>query len=152
MIHLANLAGMDKLSHGERATFVVANADVFFDNADQPLSGQRQWMKVDDPWQYLAACIEFANALRYHDGPEAYPCSLPIQQDGTCNGLQHYSALGGDPLGAYSVNVLPSDRPQDVYSDVSAIVEKRISKERLDGHPLALMLEGKIQRDRKSVV
>lgn len=55
-------------------------------------------------------------------------CCLPVHQDGSCNGLQHYSALGGDPLGAKSVNVLPSDRPQDVYSDVCAMVEERVAK------------------------
>lgn len=55
-------------------------------------------MEKDDPWQFLAACIEFTNALRSGD-PENYISHLPIHQDGTCNGLQHYSALGRDTLG-----------------------------------------------------
>ena len=55
-------------------------------------------MEKEDPWQFLAACIEFANALR-SGNPEDYVSHLPIHQDGTCNGLQHYSALGRDTLG-----------------------------------------------------
>lgn len=89
--------------------------------------------------------VNHLKALNLED-PEEYMCSLPIHQDGSCNGLQHYSALGGDPLGAKSVNVLPSDRPQDVYSDVCAIVEGRVAKDRAEGVPIAKILEGKIQR------
>ncbi|RWS22022.1 DNA-directed RNA polymerase-like protein, partial [Leptotrombidium deliense] len=40
------------------------------------------------------------------------------------NGLQHYAALGRDEIGAVSVNLAPSERPNDVYSDVAAEVEK----------------------------
>ena len=39
------------------------------------------------------------------------PSSLEFQ-DGSCNGLQHYAALGRDVLGGRSVNVLPSEKPQ----------------------------------------
>jgi DNA-directed RNA polymerase, mitochondrial len=46
-------------------------------------------------------------------------------QDGSCNGLQHYAALGRDVLGGRSVNVLPSPKPQDVYSEIAAIVEQK---------------------------
>lgn len=46
----------------------------------------------------------------------------PSAQDGSCNGLQHYAALGRDSVGAASVNLLPSDVPQDVYSGVAAQV------------------------------
>lgn len=46
----------------------------------------------------------------------------PVGQDGSCNGLQHYAALGRDSIGAASVNLLPSDFPQDVYSGVAAQV------------------------------
>ena len=48
-----------------------------------------------------------------------------MHQDGSCNGLQHYAALGRDLNGAKSVNLFPSDRPQDVYSSVLEIVEEQ---------------------------
>lgn len=40
-------------------------------------------------------------------------------QDGSCNGLQHYAALGRDVIGATSVNLMPCEVPQDVYSGVA---------------------------------
>lgn len=44
---------------------------------------------------------------------------LPLLQDGSCNGLQHYAALGRDVIGATSVNLMPCEMPQDVYSGVA---------------------------------
>ena len=49
-----------------------------------------------------------------------------MHQDGSCNGLQHYAALGGDGAGAAAVNLAPRARPQDVYSEVAALVSVRI--------------------------
>lgn len=54
--------------------------------------------------------------------PENYVCHLPIHQDGSCNGLQHYAALGRDRAGAEGVNLCPSDVPQDVYNCVVNLV------------------------------
>lgn len=51
-----------------------------------------------------------------------YMCGFPVHQDGSCNGLQHYAALGGDASGAAAVNLAPSPRPQDVYTAVAAKV------------------------------
>jgi DNA-directed RNA polymerase len=47
-----------------------------------------------------------------------YVCNLPVHQDGSCNGLQHYAALGRDALGGAAVNLTPSELPQDVYTFV----------------------------------
>ena len=49
------------------------------------------------------------------DGPLV--SSLPIHQDGSCNGLQHYASLGRDKLGATYVNVVPGSAPQDIYGE-----------------------------------
>ena len=50
-------------------------------------------------WQFLACCKELKAALESGD-PAAFMSDLPVHQDGTCNGLQHYAALGGDTNGA----------------------------------------------------
>lgn len=47
-----------------------------------------------------------------------HPC-VSLLQDGSCNGLQHYAALGRDVIGATSVNLMPCEVPQDVYSGVA---------------------------------
>lgn len=46
-------------------------------------------------------------------------CVCCVLQDGSCNGLQHYAALGRDLEGGASVNLVPSDQPQDVYKGVA---------------------------------
>lgn len=85
-------------------------------------------MESEKPWQTLATCFEIRDALNHEGGPESYSSSFPVHQDGSCNGLQHYAALGRDTSGAESVNLSPSDVPQDVYSCVAAIVSKMAQK------------------------
>ncbi|KAI8578852.1 hypothetical protein K450DRAFT_244823 [Umbelopsis ramanniana AG] len=144
-IHLANLHGYDKHSFTERENYVMENLDHIFDSADNPLNGQRWWLQSEDPWQCLAACYEVSAAVRSGD-PENFKSRLPIHQDGTCNGLQHYAALGGDLAGAQAVNLAPSDRPADVYTGVAEMVNKLVDLEAAEGHPDAVILQGKISR------
>ena len=59
--------------------------------------------------------MEVRNALAWHEAwgtTATYPSRLPVQIDGSCNGLQHYAALGRDARGGGAVNLLPSERPQ----------------------------------------
>jgi DNA-directed RNA polymerase len=48
---------------------------------------------------------------------------LHIHQDGSCNGLQHYAALGRDAEGAAQVNLDKRDLPGDVYTYVMNMVK-----------------------------
>lgn len=107
--------------------------------------GKRWWLKAEDPWQCLATCFEVAAALRA-PVPIEYECSLPIHQDGTCNGLQHYAALGGDLKGAHQVNLDIGDRPADVYSGVATMANEVIDREVLKGNEIAKLLQGKVTR------
>jgi DNA-directed RNA polymerase len=45
--------------------------------------------------------------------------SLPVAQDGSCNGLQHYAAMLRDEVTGKAVNLTAGDRPEDVYQAVS---------------------------------
>lgn len=107
--------------------------------------GNTWWYSAEEPWQFLAICIELVSALDSPD-PATYRGNVPVQQDGSCNGLQHYAALGGDVQGAKQVNLSPSDSPQDVYAAVARLVEARISKEAESGNQLAIALSGRITR------
>lgn len=91
--------------------------------------GKCWWQNSDDPWQTLAACVEVRDAIA-SGNPETFVSHLPIHQDGSCNGLQHYAALGKDLEGAIEVNLVPKDTPQDLYLSVANRVEqKRIMDE-----------------------
>lgn len=144
-IHLANVCGFDKASFSEREAYAVQHEQDILDSADKPLAGIRWWLKAEDPWQCLATCFEIANALRSPD-PHAYECSLPVHQDGTCNGMQHYAALGGDPAGALAVNLDGGDRPSDVYTNIADLVNEIIDRDAKRGLPLALKLQGRVGR------
>ncbi|KAL8671733.1 MAG: hypothetical protein Q9168_003778 [Polycauliona sp. 1 TL-2023] len=144
-IHLANVYGYDKASFEERVVFAEDHRDDIFDAATNPLKGKRWWLQAEDPWQCLAACKELRNALTSPD-TQAYVSKLAVHQDGTCNGLQHYAALGGDSIGAKQVNLEPSDRPSDIYTGVAEIVKGDIAEEAKQGHDLARLLDGKITR------
>ena len=71
---------------------------------------------------------------------------LPVHQDGTCNGLQHYAALGGDAQGARQVNLSVTDKPSDVYTYVADMVQKSMQEDIANGDRYAAMLDGKIAR------
>lgn len=119
--------------------------DAVLESARNPHNGKAWWRDADEPWQCLAACIELEQALASPD-PTKFISHFPIQQDGSCNGLQHYAALGRDVQGAQKVNLSPSSSPQDIYAAVANLVNKKIEKDCEAGLPLALMLKGKINR------
>ena len=62
-------------------------------------------MTTDNPFETLAACFEIADAIKSGD-PENFVSNLPVYQDGTCNGYQHWSAIGRDIVGAEASNVI----------------------------------------------
>lgn len=145
-IHLINLTGLKKRdSLRMRLAFADEVMGEILDSADNPLTGQKWWMGADEPWQTLACCMEVAQAIRSPD-PAAYISHLPVHQDGSCNGLQHYAALGRDSAGAASVNLTPSDLPQDVYREVATQVEEFRQQDAKEGLRVAQVLEGFVSR------
>lgn len=144
-IHLANQCGFDKASFEEREAFADKNMERVFEANDHPMDGTRWWLAVDKPWQCLATCFELTAAMRCED-PEKFMSSMPVHQDGTCNGLQHYAALGGDTVGAKQVNLEPSERPQDVYRGVADIVTVEVDRDASEGNAQARLLQGYISR------
>ncbi|XP_055563148.1 DNA-directed RNA polymerase, mitochondrial isoform X1 [Falco cherrug] len=145
-IHLINLTGLKKKnSLHERLEYANEIMEEILDSADHPLTGRKWWMNADEPWQALACCMEIAKASRSPD-PAAYVSHFPVHQDGSCNGLQHYAALGRDLIGAISVNLMPCSVPQDVYSAVAQQVEELRKKDAEHGVKIAQVLQGFITR------
>ncbi|NXB56878.1 RPOM protein, partial [Struthidea cinerea] len=145
-IHLINLTGLKKKNAlRERLEYANEIMEDILDSADHPLTGRKWWMNTDEPWQTLACCMEIAKASRSPD-PAAYISHFPVHQDGSCNGLQHYAALGRDLSGAASVNLVPCGLPQDVYSAVAQQVEEFRKKDAERGVKIAQVLQGFISR------
>ncbi|XP_035269170.1 DNA-directed RNA polymerase, mitochondrial [Anguilla anguilla] len=145
-VHLVNLTGLKKHSSlAGRLEYAESIMEDILDSADRPLTGRKWWMEVDEPWQALACCMEIAKASRSPDHTQ-YVSYFPVHQDGSCNGLQHYAALGRDVIGATSVNLMPCDVPQDVYSGVAQQVEEFRARDAQRGLKIAQVLRGHIKR------
>ncbi|KAJ0260366.1 DNA-directed RNA polymerase 3 [Hirschfeldia incana] len=155
-IHLANLyaGGVEKLSHDGRLAFVENHLDDIIDSAENAIHGKRWWLKAEDPFQCLAACVVLAQALK-SPSPYSVISHLPIHQDGSCNGLQHYAALGRDSFEAAAVNLVAGEKPADVYSEISLRVHeimKKDSSKDPESNPTAALAKILInQVDRKLV-
>lgn len=145
-IHCINLTGFKKREPiSERLRYANEILETILDSAERPMDGEMWWADSDEPWQTLAACMEIAKALKAPN-PEDYVCKFPIHQDGSCNGLQHYAALGRDQSGAENVNLHPSSVPQDVYSSVAAMVDAIRTRDAGNGVQVAQVLEGFVKR------
>lgn len=144
-VRLANTYGMDKLPLAQRVEWVKDHHDLILDSANNPLDGRRFWADTDEePWSFLATCREWAAA---HEGrPEDYVSHLPVQLDGSCNGLQHLAALGRDPIGARATNVAANTERQDIYTEVLRVVERLVTDDALTGNPFAHAWVGRLSR------
>lgn len=121
-IHGAGLWGVDKVDMEARVQWVKDNEAAILASASDPYEN-RFWADAEKPWQALAFCFEW---LGWKTEGYAFESSLPVQMDGTCNGLQNFSAILRDEIGGAAVNLVPSDKPQDIYTRVSDVVAKKV--------------------------
>ena len=128
-IHGANTFGMDKGTFDERLEWIEEHRELILDSARNPLNGSSFWNNADKPFMFLAFCFEW---LGYIEQGESFMSHLPINMDGSCSGLQHYSALLLDETGGKHVNLVPMDRPADIYRKV-AEESQRMASEQWDG-------------------
>lgn len=142
-VHIANCFGVDKVSFADRVKWVDDRSDLLADSGMMPLDGERFWLKADEPFQALAACTEYVGYLI--EGTE-YKSRIPCGQDGSCNGLQHYSALLRDYVGGAATNLVPADKPADIYRQVADRTAEKIRQKAEAGDPTAVKLDGHISR------
>lgn len=143
-IHLANKMGFDKLKIAERISIVEKLMPDIKDMARDPIK-YRKWLDFEDSWQSLATIFDLVEAMNSKN-PEEYISRLHIHQDGSCNGLQHYAALGRDIEGAEQVNLVDREKPGDLYTAVSEKVQQIVDEDAKAGKKLAEKLQGQIKR------
>ncbi len=140
-VHIANLFGVDKVPFDERVQWVLDNEEKILESAIDPVHGECFWHEADKPFCALAACFEWAGFKVHGD---AYVSHLPIAMDGSCSGLQHFSAMLRDEVGGAAVNLVPGERPADVYVAVSKLAQAMSDA---SGTEWASVWEGKFCRD-----
>lgn len=124
-IHGSNCYGYDKVSLADRVRWVEENEKAILAVAADPFNN-KWWADADKPWQFLAFCYEWADFVREGYG---FVSTLPIQMDGSCNGLQNFSAALRDPIGGEAVNLVPGELPQDIYQRVADVVIERVKQD-----------------------
>lgn len=122
-VHLANCFGVDKVPFDERVKWVDDNKDNILDSANNPLDGNRFWCEADSPYSFLASAFEFQGLCTKGN---SFISHIPIALDGSCNGLQNFSAMLLDEIGGKAVNLIPQDKPNDIYQRVAEVLIKKV--------------------------
>ena len=126
-VHIANSFGQDKLPYEERVTWVDDNSQVLLQIAEDPYGTVKEWGELEKPWSALACAFEWQSFV-WHESDKPWVTSLPIFVDGSCSGVQHLSALARDEDIGSLVNLVPTDKPGDLYQRVATDVWKALEK------------------------
>lgn len=126
LIHGTSKYGYDKTDIQSRIDWVKEHHDVIMACAADPVGNRHLWKAADKPYQFLAWCFEYSDWMLL--GPR-FLSYLPVSMDGSCNGLQNYSALGRDPIGGAATNLLPGPKPSDIYQMVADVTLKLIAND-----------------------
>lgn len=128
-VSIANAYGYDKVRFDERAAWTDENFPAMERALDSPEDYPEVW-GTDAPWCMFSAAWELREAYR-SGNPEAYCTGIPVHMDATCSGLQHFSALLRDDVGAQYVNLVDLGLPQkqDIYTKVANTAEEYIRKD-----------------------
>lgn len=155
---VASNFGEDKLSPADR--FLFATEPEFFKKCeamvDDPFEN-REWLKADKPFQFLAAAHEWVWANRM-EKPYEFMSRQPGNLDGSCNGAQHLSIMARDMVGATATNCRSDAKIEgqrfDLYMEVADRVWGIVQKDAAKGNPVALEWVSKLQEpsDRRKVV
>jgi len=113
---VATTAGKDKETMEDRINWTSHNHSLITRVATDPIGNLSDWEKIDEPWQFLAACHEYYHTCILCDRNYT---NLPVAVDATCSGLQILAGLARDASTAKLVNVLPSEKPQDAYKVIA---------------------------------
>lgn len=120
-VQIANLFGEDKISFDDRVAWFDEHEADLRAIAEDPITN-RWWSDDGDDkkkWQLLASILDYFR----EDGMN----QVAVQMDGSCNGIQHWSAIGRDEIGAKATNLMPCESPNDLYSEVAQESTKILS-------------------------
>lgn len=129
-INGANRYGKDKVTFEERVKWVDDNDKFLLGFADDPV-GNNEWTEADQPLQFLAWAKEYAAWRRDPN----FVSRIPVGLDGSCNGLQHFSAMLRDGVGGKATNLLAATKPNDIYAQVAQVTQAKLSALNLDSLP-----------------
>lgn len=148
-VHGANCFGVDKVGFDERVQWVLDNESDIIASALDPLADGAFWQTTDEaPWRFLAFCLEWMSytLMRDEGTDELFRSHIPVAFDGSCNGLQNYSMMLRDEVGGAATNLVPSEKPSDIYTQVANALETIAVRDAAAGVPGAAPWVGKVTR------
>ena len=120
-IHLANQAGLDKETYSTRIEWVERHLNVIKAVAEMT---ENDWKFnegvalikefAEDEFQFASACREYYELFIINSKNETH---LPCAIDATCSGQQLIAGFLRSGELAERVNVLPTNKPGDIYRD-----------------------------------
>lgn len=113
----ANRYGYDKVDLQGRIDWVQEHREDILAAARDPVANG-WWLKGSKPLQFLAWCFEYAEWQVLGD---SFLSHLSAGMDGSCNGLQNFSAMLRDEVGGKATNLVPMPKPQDIYGRVGEV-------------------------------
>lgn len=118
----ANTYGKDKIRLEQKHEWVLSISSKILEAANDPISSSF-WKEADEPWSFLAFCFEWRD---YTNSPSTFLSKLPIALDGSCNGLQHLSAMMRDEVGGKEVNLTNNFDKEDIYLAVKRVADIKL--------------------------
>ena len=162
-IHLAGCADfkiggqrLSKLTLQQRVDWATDNEEQLLAVARDFRTTYSYWKEADKPFSFVAACMELLRAVEHYEkhGNWNYLCGLPVSVDGACSGYQHYSAAMRASKEAALVNLVASDKPQDIYqfiADQVTVVVRKDADAVTDNHCTSDDQEGMSDCDKKAI-
>lgn len=111
----ANRWGYDKASLPDRVKWVAEHHDQIMAFAADPVNSD-EWKTADKPLQFLSWCMEYEQWQVFGD---RFLSRVAVGMDGSCNGLQNFSAMLRDAAGGVATNLIPAPLPNDIYQMVA---------------------------------
>ena len=105
----------------ERSDWAIENRELIRAVASDPIGTFDRWREADDPFSFVAVCMELCAAEKDRN----YITRFPVLVDGSCNGIQHLALMTRDEEAGRLVN-LTDDTIQDLYSTVEDKVRERL--------------------------
>lgn len=134
---------LSKVNFDTRYKWILEHTPQIIEAADNPLPeyDTAWWWEVsqdEHPWNFLAFCFEWKYAhewIEEHGTLVGFKPKVSLPFDGSCSGLQHYSAMLKDKVGGRTVNLTPNKEVGDVYSETAKHVTDILVRITKHGYP-----------------
>jgi DNA-directed RNA polymerase len=124
----ANRWGFDKATLPQRVQWVRDHHEQIIAFATDPVDNP-DWQQADKPLQFLAWCCEY---MRWQSFGDKFLSRVAVGMDGSCNGLQNFSAMLRDSHGGRATNLVPAELPNDIYQMVADLTTRILEGEEDD--------------------